>query len=254
MRKLGPGEPIFFLLGCPWYAIGGYGFFTHFTRLRLEMVWESFREKDGAHLSELPGNAPGAVGVERVEPVAAGQGAVPGHTGGAVRGLSESSPRLACAVLRKRQRMGEDPAFRSSCRGRNHRLAEVGRVRHLARLRARPVRVGGTCAGARHGSRLTIERCRRYVRRTSPPPGMPTKPRAGLSFDLRLHPLNPPHPTLQQMPVRVVQLRVRRNHDHGAVAPAGEEHAVGVSPELHGVPDAGTARPSRANPRLQSDG
>ena len=48
MRSFTPGEPVFFRLGKPRFAIGGYGFFAHFTRLRLDKAWELFEEKNGA--------------------------------------------------------------------------------------------------------------------------------------------------------------------------------------------------------------
>jgi putative restriction endonuclease len=48
LKELGSGEPVFLRLKHPRNAIAGYGFFAHFTRLRLDEVWECFREKNGA--------------------------------------------------------------------------------------------------------------------------------------------------------------------------------------------------------------
>lgn len=48
MRKLHAGEPVFFRLKSPRSAIAGYGFFAHFTTLRLDEAWDFFEFKNGA--------------------------------------------------------------------------------------------------------------------------------------------------------------------------------------------------------------
>lgn len=45
---LQPGEPLFFKLKSPHNAIGGLGFFAHYSRLPLSMVWDVYREANGA--------------------------------------------------------------------------------------------------------------------------------------------------------------------------------------------------------------
>ncbi len=45
---LQPGEPFFFRLKKPHYAIGGFGFFARYQRAPAWLVWESFEEKNGA--------------------------------------------------------------------------------------------------------------------------------------------------------------------------------------------------------------
>jgi putative restriction endonuclease len=45
---LHPGEPFLFKLHAPRNAIVGGGFFAHFTRLQISMVWEAFGPKNGA--------------------------------------------------------------------------------------------------------------------------------------------------------------------------------------------------------------
>lgn len=47
MRAFTPGEPVFFRLSAPRFVIAGYGFFAHFTRLRLDKAWELFGDKNG---------------------------------------------------------------------------------------------------------------------------------------------------------------------------------------------------------------
>lgn len=47
MKKLLPGEPIFFRLKKPDYAVVGYGFFAHFHLLDLDLAWQTFGEKNG---------------------------------------------------------------------------------------------------------------------------------------------------------------------------------------------------------------
>lgn len=42
-----PGEPIFFRLKKPHYAIAGYGVFAHFTVLDLDVAWDCFGWKNG---------------------------------------------------------------------------------------------------------------------------------------------------------------------------------------------------------------
>jgi len=47
MREMLPGEPVFFRLKKPDYAIAGYGFFAHFQVLDLDLAWQTFGEKNG---------------------------------------------------------------------------------------------------------------------------------------------------------------------------------------------------------------
>ena len=47
MKKMLPGEPIFFRLKKPDYAIVGYGFYAHFHLLDLDLAWQTFGEKNG---------------------------------------------------------------------------------------------------------------------------------------------------------------------------------------------------------------
>lgn len=47
MKAMSPGEPIFFRLKKPDYAIAGYGFFAHFGVLDLDMAWSVFGWKNG---------------------------------------------------------------------------------------------------------------------------------------------------------------------------------------------------------------
>jgi putative restriction endonuclease len=48
MRSFDLGEPMFFRLGKPRHVIAGYGFFAHFSQLRLDRAWDFFREKNGS--------------------------------------------------------------------------------------------------------------------------------------------------------------------------------------------------------------
>ncbi|MBK7075898.1 MAG: HNH endonuclease [Myxococcales bacterium] len=47
MKHFAPGEPIFFRLKKPDYAIAGYGFFAHFQVLDLDLAWQTFGDKNG---------------------------------------------------------------------------------------------------------------------------------------------------------------------------------------------------------------
>jgi putative restriction endonuclease len=47
MKKMLPGEPVFFRLKKPDYTIAGYGFFAHFQLLDLDLAWQTFGEKNG---------------------------------------------------------------------------------------------------------------------------------------------------------------------------------------------------------------
>lgn len=47
MKKMTPGEPVFFRLKKPWYAIAGYGLFAHFSGLDIETAWDCFGWKNG---------------------------------------------------------------------------------------------------------------------------------------------------------------------------------------------------------------
>lgn len=42
-----PGEPVFFRLKKPFYAIAGYGFFAHFAPVDLHAAWDAFGWKNG---------------------------------------------------------------------------------------------------------------------------------------------------------------------------------------------------------------
>jgi len=47
MKEMSPGEPIFFRLKKPDYAIAGYGFFANFARVDLHTAWSTFEWKNG---------------------------------------------------------------------------------------------------------------------------------------------------------------------------------------------------------------
>jgi hypothetical protein len=47
MKAMLPGEPVFFRLKKPYYAIAGYGFFAHFECLDLHTTWTTFGWKNG---------------------------------------------------------------------------------------------------------------------------------------------------------------------------------------------------------------
>jgi putative restriction endonuclease len=47
MKQMQPGEPVFFRLKRPHYAIAGYGFFAHFQVVPVEDAWELFGWKNG---------------------------------------------------------------------------------------------------------------------------------------------------------------------------------------------------------------
>ncbi len=47
MKEMSPGEPLFFRLKKPHYAIAGYGFFAHFEPLDLSVAWSVFSWKNG---------------------------------------------------------------------------------------------------------------------------------------------------------------------------------------------------------------
>lgn len=48
MKRMTPGEPVFFRLKSPFNAISGYGFFSHFALLDLDEAWACFDWKNGA--------------------------------------------------------------------------------------------------------------------------------------------------------------------------------------------------------------
>lgn len=48
LKDFRPGDPIFLRLGGGRNVIAGYGFFAHFTRLRLDLAWDYFGRKNGA--------------------------------------------------------------------------------------------------------------------------------------------------------------------------------------------------------------
>lgn len=43
-----PGEPLFFKLKAPYNAIGGFGYFAHFSRLPVSVVWDVYGDANGA--------------------------------------------------------------------------------------------------------------------------------------------------------------------------------------------------------------
>ncbi len=47
LARLSPGEPVFLRLKSPLCAIAGYGFFAHFTVVRVGEAWRLFGEKNG---------------------------------------------------------------------------------------------------------------------------------------------------------------------------------------------------------------
>jgi len=47
MRKMEGGEPVFFRLKQPHYAIAGYGFYAHFQVLDLDLAWQTFGPRNG---------------------------------------------------------------------------------------------------------------------------------------------------------------------------------------------------------------
>lgn len=47
-KALRPGEPLFFRLKSPHNAIGGFGYFAHFSRLPVSIAWEVYGEANGA--------------------------------------------------------------------------------------------------------------------------------------------------------------------------------------------------------------
>ena len=47
-RAIEPGAPFFFRLKAPHRAIGGFGFFLSFTRMRIRDAWDVFGERNGA--------------------------------------------------------------------------------------------------------------------------------------------------------------------------------------------------------------
>ncbi len=47
MRRMDPGEPVFFRLKRPRYAVAGYGFFAHFALLELDVAWDTFGAGNG---------------------------------------------------------------------------------------------------------------------------------------------------------------------------------------------------------------
>lgn len=47
MKHMHPGEPMFFRLKRPRYAVAGYGFFAHFALLELDAAWDTFGASNG---------------------------------------------------------------------------------------------------------------------------------------------------------------------------------------------------------------
>jgi putative restriction endonuclease len=82
LKNFGPGEPVFLRLKSPRNAIVGYGFFAHFTQLRIDEAWACFQEKNGASsLLELCA----AIGRYRPEGVSA---------------VYHNLPEIGCTILR----------------------------------------------------------------------------------------------------------------------------------------------------------
>lgn len=48
-RSLSPGEPLLFRLRSPINQIAGFGFFVHYSRFPINMVWDAFGPKNGMH-------------------------------------------------------------------------------------------------------------------------------------------------------------------------------------------------------------
>jgi putative restriction endonuclease len=48
LTKLDIGEPVFFRLKAPYKAIGGFGYFAHFSFLPISMAWEVYENANGA--------------------------------------------------------------------------------------------------------------------------------------------------------------------------------------------------------------
>lgn len=72
-RRIPPGAPFFFKLKKPHYAIGGFGFFAHASRLPVSLAWDAFGEKNGAPnvellLGKIVGYRKGHGTADRVEP------------------------------------------------------------------------------------------------------------------------------------------------------------------------------------------
>jgi putative restriction endonuclease len=47
MKRMRPGEPVFFRLKQPVHAVAGYGFFAHFALLDLDVAWGTFGMRNG---------------------------------------------------------------------------------------------------------------------------------------------------------------------------------------------------------------
>jgi len=47
-KALQPGEPLFFKLKAPHNAIGGFGYFAHYSTLPVSMAWEVYDRGNGA--------------------------------------------------------------------------------------------------------------------------------------------------------------------------------------------------------------
>ncbi len=77
-----PGEPFFFRLKAPRSCIAGYGFFAHFSRLRLDEAWVCFQEKNGT---------PSLMAL--CKPIG-------GHTGTSVAEAFRNPPVIGCTILR----------------------------------------------------------------------------------------------------------------------------------------------------------
>lgn len=48
MKRMAPGEPVFFRLKKPDFAVAGFGFFAHFEVVSVEEAWDLFGWKNGA--------------------------------------------------------------------------------------------------------------------------------------------------------------------------------------------------------------
>lgn len=47
MKRMAPGEPVFFRLKRPDYCVAGYGFFAHFKVVTIEQAWDLFSWRNG---------------------------------------------------------------------------------------------------------------------------------------------------------------------------------------------------------------
>jgi len=82
LKTFSPGEPIFLKLKAPRSCIAGYGFFAHFTKLRLDEAWACFGPKNGAPTL-----------LALCEPIG-------GHRGMGASETYRNPPLIGCTILR----------------------------------------------------------------------------------------------------------------------------------------------------------